>query len=243
MKTYTRLGAAASILAVAAGTAIARLRGRHDRRLHYHQQRLPSTFQVGGVSPDRRFGQQQLHGRPQGQLHRGRGRQLDDAGVAGPARRGDQLHRDQHLERPARFRPRGEPIASAAPPQHGGTDNFDVSNLRLYEDTNNNGAYDSRRRRFDHLSGSSRGRRQHPRVRPRRRSARPFDQRRRRRSADRYSGRSDRGRLARRGRHPDRRRQHRRRRHRVRRHQCRQQYGARRHPLRRGRLHHLRRQR
>jgi uncharacterized repeat protein (TIGR01451 family) len=27
--------------------------------------------------------------------------------------------------------------------EHGGTDNFDVSNLRLYQDTNNNGAYDS----------------------------------------------------------------------------------------------------
>lgn len=27
--------------------------------------------------------------------------------------------------------------------QHGGTDNFDVSNLRLYQDTNNNGSYDS----------------------------------------------------------------------------------------------------
>jgi uncharacterized repeat protein (TIGR01451 family) len=27
--------------------------------------------------------------------------------------------------------------------QHGGTDNFDVSNFRLYQDTNNNGAYDS----------------------------------------------------------------------------------------------------
>ena len=26
---------------------------------------------------------------------------------------------------------------------HGGTDNFDVSNLRLYQDTNNNGSYDS----------------------------------------------------------------------------------------------------
>ena len=26
--------------------------------------------------------------------------------------------------------------------QHGGTDNFDVSNFRLYQDTNNNGAYD-----------------------------------------------------------------------------------------------------
>ena len=27
--------------------------------------------------------------------------------------------------------------------EHGGTDNFDVSNLRMYQDTNNNGAYDS----------------------------------------------------------------------------------------------------
>ena len=27
--------------------------------------------------------------------------------------------------------------------KHGGTDNFDVSNFRLYQDTNNNGAYDS----------------------------------------------------------------------------------------------------
>jgi hypothetical protein len=27
--------------------------------------------------------------------------------------------------------------------EHGGTDNFDVSNLRLYQDTNNNGSYDS----------------------------------------------------------------------------------------------------
>jgi uncharacterized repeat protein (TIGR01451 family) len=27
--------------------------------------------------------------------------------------------------------------------EHGGTDNFDVSNLKLYQDTNNNGAYDS----------------------------------------------------------------------------------------------------
>src|ERR1043165_8348762 len=27
--------------------------------------------------------------------------------------------------------------------QHGGTDNFDVPNLRLYQDTNNNGSYDS----------------------------------------------------------------------------------------------------
>ena len=121
MNKIARLGAAASILAVAAGTATtASAAGTTAGSTITNN--VTVNFQVGGVS--------------QTSVSASNSFTVDRKVNFTVAEDGGTTTQVSPGQLAASNR-------SGGSAEHGGTDNFDVSNLRMYQDTNNNGSYDA----------------------------------------------------------------------------------------------------
>jgi uncharacterized repeat protein (TIGR01451 family) len=141
MNIITRLGAAASVLAVAAGTATSASAAGTTAGSTITNT-VSVNFQVGGVS------QTGVSASNSFTVDRKVNFTVAEDGSATTQVSPGQLAAvttfivSNTSNAPLDFALAATNRAGGAA-EHGGTDNFDVSNLRLYQDTNNNGSYDS----------------------------------------------------------------------------------------------------
>lgn len=141
MKTYTRLGAAASIFAVAAGTASPAFAAGTPAGSTITNN-VSVAYQVGGVS------QTGLSASNSFTVDRKVNFTVAEDGSSTTQVSPGQLAAvTSFIVTNTSNAPLDFALAAAnrvgGTAEHGGTDVFDVSNLRLYADTNSNGAYDS----------------------------------------------------------------------------------------------------
>ncbi|HEV7660672.1 MAG TPA: hypothetical protein VGO55_12610 [Allosphingosinicella sp.] len=141
MKTYTRFGAAASIFAVAAGTASPAFAAGTPAGSTITNN-VSVAYQVGGVS------QTGLSASNSFTVDRKVNFTVAEDGSSTTQVSPGQLAAvTSFIVTNTSNAPLDFSLAASnrvgGTAEHGGTDIFDVSNLRLYADTNNNGAYDS----------------------------------------------------------------------------------------------------
>jgi hypothetical protein len=141
MTRYVRLSAAASLLAVAAGTAMPAFAAGTTAGSTITNN-VTVNFQVGGVN------QNSVSASNSFTVDRKVNFTVaEDGSATTQASPGQLAAVTSFMVTNTSNAPLDFALAatnrSGGTAEHGGTDNFDVSNIRLYQDTNNNGSYDS----------------------------------------------------------------------------------------------------